>query len=272
MKNLKLLVLGMIISSFVLTGCSSSSEKLSLTLDNVSWRGDKFLNFDVYLERPDLGVKEPVGEEHDFGSSGLPKTINPRLMYVSTPDDEGPESGNMCNRSAFPHRCSVYLKGDDVEKSSHDFLVKITFVDGTYVAKEISVPMPEKLELPAISEPNTVPKQDEAFFVKFKDVGADKYKVDVNMCEPYGNNGINPCLDGASYLIERRSGKLVAAETDEFSKFVINEKDGVVEVKSELKLKFTDSVEYYVTAEKSGEIAGVETFVDLTDSKTFPVK
>ncbi|MDP2642430.1 MAG: hypothetical protein Q8P62_01140 [Candidatus Peregrinibacteria bacterium] len=272
MKNIKLLVLGVILASFVLTGCASSSGKLKLTLDNVSWRGDKFLNFDLYLERPDLALSEPIGSTDDLYSSDLSDAINPQLMYVSTTDDEDPESGNMCDRPRFPHRCSVTLKENEAKKSSNDFLIKITFEDGTYLAKEISVPMPERLELPAISSPSVLPKQDEAFQVQFKDVGADEYTVEVNMCQPYADNGINPCLDGGSYVLQRKDGKLVLAEPDVSSKPVVSEKDGMIEVKSDLKLKFTESVEYYVTAVKRGEVDGVKSFVDLTDSKSFPVK
>lgn len=271
MKNLKLLVLGVILASFVLTGCATSSSKVKLVLDNVSWRGDKFLNFDLYLERPDLGLKEPVGENDDLYSADLSDAINPKLMYVSETSDLEKESGNMCDRPRFPHRCSVNLKGDDAKKSSHDFLIKITFEDGTYVAEEISVPMPKKLELPAISEPSTLPKQDEAFNVKFKDVGADEYTVEVNMCHPYADNGINPCLDGASYVVQKKDGKFVIAEPDVSSKPVVTEKDGVIQVSSDLKLKFTESVEYYVTAVKRGLAGGVKSFVDITDSKSFPV-
>jgi len=271
MKNLKLLVLGVILASFVLTGCATSSNKVKLVLDNVSWRGDKFLNFDLYLERPDLGLKEPVGKQDDLVSAGSSKAINPKLMYVSETSDLEKESGNMCDRPRFPHRCSVTLKADESKKSSHDFLVKITFEDGTYAAEEISVPMPKKLELPAISEPSTLPKQDEAFHVKFKDVGADEYTVEVNMCKAYENNGINPCLDGLSYVVQRKDGKLALAEPDVSSKPVVTEKDGFIEVSSELKLKFTESVEYYVTAVKNGLAGGVKSFVDITDTKSFPV-
>ncbi|PIZ76283.1 hypothetical protein COY05_01845 [Candidatus Peregrinibacteria bacterium CG_4_10_14_0_2_um_filter_38_24] len=272
MKNSKFLVLGVIVASFVLAGCASPSDKIKLTVDNVSWRGDKFLNFDLYLERPDLGISEPIGKSDDLYSSDLSDAINPKLMYVSTTDDEDPESGNMCDRPRFPHRCSVALKGDDANKSSNDFLIKTTFEDGVYLAQKVSVPMPEKLDLPAISEPNSLPEQDEVFDIKFKDVGADKYTVEVNMCNPYVNNGINPCLDGEEYFLQRKDGKLVLAEPDVSSKPMVTEKDGMIEVSSGLKLKFTESVEYYVTAEKTGEVDGVKSFTDITDSKSFPVK
>ncbi len=272
MKNLKLLVSGVIITSFVLTGCATSSSKVNLTLDNISWRGDKFLNFDLYLERPDLGLSEPENEAGDLYSSELSDAINPKLMYVSETSDQEPESGNMCDRPRFPHKCSVVLKGDDIKKSSNDFLIKITFEDGTYVSKEISVPMPDRIELPAISAPSALPKQDETFLVEFKDVGADEYTVEVNMCKAYADNGINPCLDGAAYVVQRKDDKLVIVEPNVPSKPLVTEKDGVIQVKSDLKLKFTESVEYYVTAAEKGEVDGVESFVDITDSKSFPVK
>jgi len=272
MKNLKLLVFGIILSSFVLAGCATSSNKVKLVLDNVSWRGDKFLNFDLYIERPNLGVSEPTNKQGDLLSSDLPKSLNPKFMYVSKTDDKDPQSGNMCDRPRFPHRCSVQLTPEQSENGSNEFLVKITFEDKTYVEEEISVPMPKKLELPAISEPSVLPKQDEAFHVKFKDVGADQYTVEVNMCNAYANNGINPCLDGASYVVQRKDGKLVLAEPDVSSKPVVNEKDGFIEVSSDLKLKFVDSVEYYVTAAKNTLAGGVKSFVDITDSKSFPAE
>lgn len=272
MKNLKLLVSGIVLASFVLAGCSASSSKIKLTLDNVSWRGDKFLNFDLYIERPDLGLSEPTNKEGDLYSSDLPKSLNPKLMYVSDTNDEKPESGNMCDRPRFPHRCSVQLKGDERKKGSHEFLIKTTFEDGTYVAQEVSVPMPERLALPEISEPVALPKQDEAFHLKFKDVGADQYTVEVNMCKAYANNGINPCLDGTSYVLQKKDGKFVFAEPDVSSKPVVSEKDGFIEISSDLKLKFTESVEYYVTAVKNGLAGGVKSFTDITDSKSFTVK
>ncbi len=269
MKNIRFLVLGVIFVSFIFAGCSTSGSKVKLVLDNVAWRGDKFLDFYLYLDRPDISVSEPMNEGGDVYSSDLPKSINPKFMYVSEVKDENKDSGNMCDRPRFPHKCSVQLTPSEAGNTSNDFRIKITFEDGTYVTDEVTVPMPKKLELPAISEPSTLPKQDETFHVKFKDVGADTYNVEVNMCKNNVKSGINPCLDGVSYTLQRKDGKLAFAEPDVSSKPVVVEKDGFIEVTSSLKLKFTASVEYYVTAAKTALSGGVRSFTDITDSKSF---
>ncbi len=76
-------------------------------------------------------------------TSDLPLALQPKLMYLSDVNDTDPQSGSMCDRPRFPHRCSETLSTADIKLSSKDYLLKITFGDDSYVAKKISVKIPQ---------------------------------------------------------------------------------------------------------------------------------
>lgn len=248
--------------------------QVNLTLDQVLLRDfsklgyDNSLEFDLYIERPDLSIKEPVNNT-DLYTSDLPLELQPKLMYVSDISDKVPDSGNMCDRPRFPHRCSVTVDEKNL-KSEYTFLIKITFEDNSYAEKEITVPVPKPLELPEILEPTSIPEQNSTVEMKFKDIGASFYKVDVNLCHPYQNDGIDPCLDSVTYLLNREKDKLILQSGDEYTSPEISLKDGIVEIKSNFPVIFETSVEYYVQAILISEFAdGVKTYTETNDSKVF---
>lgn len=248
--------------------------QVNLTLDQVLLRDfsklgyDNSLEFDLYIERPDVSLKEPINNT-DLYTIDLPLKLQPRLMYVSEISDKIPDSGNMCDRSVFPHRCSVTVDEKKL-KSEYTFLVKITFEDNSYAEKEITIPVPKALEIPEIIEPTSIPKQNSTVEMKFKDIGASYYKVDVNLCHPYQNDGIDPCLDSVTYLLNREKDKLILQSGDEYTSPEINLKDGIVEIKSNFPIIFEESVEYYVQAILISEFAdGIKTYTEANDSKVF---
>lgn len=248
--------------------------QVNLTLNQVLLRDfsklgyDNSLEFDLYIERPDISLKEPINNT-DLYTSDLPLELQPRLMYVSDISDKVSDSGNMCNRPVFPHRCSVTVDEKNL-KSEYIFLIKITFEDNSYAEKEITIPVPNQLGIPEILEPTSIPEQNSTVEMKFKDIGASFYKVDVNLCHPYQNDGIDPCLDSVTYLLNREKDKLILQSGDEYTSPEISLKDGIVEIKSNFPVIFETSVEYYVQAILISEFAdGVKTYTETNDSKVF---
>lgn len=239
-----------------------------LTVDNSAFDQAIELQFDLYLRRPDLGLKE--NKQRKFGkhkyTADLPLPLQPKLMYVSDINDHDPESGRMCDRPRFPHRCIVDVTiPEKGAKPVYKYLIKVTFEDDSYSEKEIDVPFIGFLEKPKILGPAALPNQGDRYSIKFKDVGAKAYEVYVNFCKPYGNDGINPCDDGIMYYVERRLGKLVARRYEGLPKPTLTVKDGIVELKSDFPLAFETSVQYRIKASKWN----TGTYFESNDYKTF---
>ncbi len=249
-------------------------DKILLTSSNNAETGDTF-EFDIYLERPDLGIKQNVTYEDPMPLTvDLNLSLQPKLMYLSEIDNINPESGSMCDRPRFPHRCSVTLAGDELNKSEHEYLIKITFEDDTYVAKTITVPHPKALEKPEIIGPLETPAQNSKFDVEFKDVGAETYDVSVNLCKPYNNDGINPCLDGTDYHFARvkNTNEFIATYEDDKS-VTVKAQNGFINVKSDFPLVFEESMSYNVIATSTGKTStNVSTIVKSSDTKFYPVE
>ncbi len=253
---------------------SIKNAQINLTLDQVLLKDfsrlgyDNSLEFDLYIERPDMSLKEPVNNI-DLYTIDLPLALQPKLMYVSDISDKVPDSGNMCDRPRFPHRCSVTVDEKNL-KSEYTFLIKITFEDNSYASKEITIPVPKPLEIPEILEPTDIPEQNSTVSMKFKDIGASYYRVDVNLCHPYQNDGINPCLDSVTYMLIREGDSLILNSGDEYTAPKISINEGIVEIKSNFPIIFEESVEYYVQAILTSQSAdGVNTYTETNDSKVF---
>lgn len=249
-------------------------SQVNLTLDQVLLKDfsklgyDNSLEFDLYLERPDLSIKEPINNDGLY-TNDLPLELQPKLMYVSDVSDKVPDSGNMCDRPRFPHRCSVTIDEKNL-KSEYTFLIKITFEDDSYAAKEITIPVPKSLDIPEIIEPTSIPEQNSTVEMKFKDIGASYYRVDVNLCHPYQNDGINPCLDSVTYILNREGDNLILESGDEYTSPGISLNEGIVEIKSNFPIIFEESVEYYVQAILISKLEnGIGTYVESNDSKVF---
>ncbi len=274
---MKKFLLSILSAVLILNGCSkpetdnSNVAEVDFRLDQIVLRlgGEmgNMLEFDVYLERPDLGIKEPKQETQDLLSTDLPLGIQPKLMYLSDVSDTDPDTGSMCDRPRFPHRCSITL---EEEKPVNTFLLKITFEDGSYVAKEISIATPDGVDKPEIIAPTAAPIQGTAFELQFKDVGANKYEIAANLCRPYNDDGINPCLDGVEYTLERDGEGLKILYGGELFTPEIELVDGVVSLKSDFPIYFEESVGYSVTAIQSFENEqGVKVYTESSDLKSF---
>lgn len=216
------------------------------------------LEFVLYLSRPDLNMKQPL-QERDKASIytvDLPLALQPRLMYVSEVNDADRDTGNMCYRQIFPHTCTVTLKPEDFKKEKLTYLIKILFEDETYASKEITVPVPARLAAPALVEPAATPEQGSSLTMRFKDVGADDYEIAVNLCREYGDDGINPCLDGVNYQLKRKDGVLADVTYQTLYPIKIVQEDGMIILTSDFPISFEESVEYSIIARKFEEMGG----------------
>ncbi len=244
-----------------------------LFIDNSSFGYDSSLEFDLYLERPDLGLKQPENPEVSVYTVDLPLELQPKYMYVSGVDNKERDSGDTCHRPIFPHRCSVALDEVDLSSGSYTFLVKITFEDGVYAEKEIEVLIPPIIETPNIVYPETIPEQSSTFEMSFRGVGADYYEVAVNLCHPYENDGINPCLEGVDYTVEMQGDDFAFKYPDEFTSPELSLGDGVIEITSNFPIIFEESVEYFVKAVYLSELEdGVPTYTEVSTLKTFEIE
>ena len=95
-----------------------------------------------------------------------------------------------------------------------------------------------------------LPLQEANFKNSFKDVGADRYSVEVNFCKEYANDGINPCLDGkASTLIKDETDQIHFENAGQFL-LGLSVDNRVVTIEDKtLMVEYEESVIYSVKAE-----------------------
>lgn len=263
---------------FVMTSClkakvtpATNDAINKLPSSTVAFRLDYILErpgvreFDIYLERPDLGLKQPPQQDGVY-TKDLPLALQPKLMYVSEVTNRKRDSGLMANRPSFPHRCTIKITPGEQAKT---VLVKIVFGDNTYAEKEITIPSIGKLDEPIILEPKSAPKDGDKFQISFNDVDATAYTVDMRICHPYRNDGINPCLKGVEYILIRNLGNLIWQKMnyeDIHAAPTITVKNGIVEVSSPLQYDFAkddESVRYLIKAIATGMTNdGVKTYIE----------
>lgn len=218
--------------------------------------------FDLYLGREDLGIKQP---ENDYSlyTNDLPEGLQPKTMTIE-------ENGSMCQRPVFPHRCEATITKDDLVKASLEYEIFIEFEDGYMTKQMLSMSLPDMIPDPEIIFPVNEPVQGSDLKIKFKDVGADSYIVEVLLCHPYENDGINPCLDGVEYSLIREDGVLVYEYGDDFYMPSIDVTNEVVEITSSMPVSYEESVQYIVSASVEGDLRdGVVSYVESYASKSF---
>lgn len=229
-------------------------------------------DFDIFLERTDANMKEEscVTEDGSIYTSDLAASLQPKRIFW---DDTNTirDSGNTCNTSGFPHRCSMSMAFTD---KPVDIWIKVVFQDNTYAEQKISVPFPGKLDEPVLILPKIAPKSGENFYMEFKDIGADTYDVSVNLCEKYGGRGINPCLDGWNFIVQKKSGEFVIADSSPIkSGVILKDKDGSLILSFDKPLPIEEkhiSVSYLVIAAKTGQTdQGVSTYIQSRYSTDF---
>ncbi|MDD4902302.1 MAG: hypothetical protein PHE24_04135 [Patescibacteria group bacterium] len=236
-------------------------------------------NFSVYLERPDLGLKQenclnPAGTIY---TSDLIAGLQPKRMVFDYDSPDSPissarDAGNGCDYLYFPHSCVMNLTATS---APIQVLMKVAFQDGTFAEQMIAIPFAGKLADPSIFEPKAMPKNGDKFALRFKDVGADIYQIRVEVCHPYENNGINPCLKGWVIYLNKEKGKIVLDRTDrDVNGLKISTADGAVVLQSDQPFDIAaddNKVRYTITADKSGQIAdGVGTTIESNFSITYP--
>jgi len=221
--------------------------------------------FDVYLERPDLGLKEVDWEGKNVYTSDLPLALQAKRMYISEVTDRARDSGNSGQTSVFPHRFTMNMNIEETKKPKA-VLLKVIFGDKTYAEGEITIPYAGSLDEPVIMQPQSAPKNGDKFQMQFKDVGADNYRVGVNICRPYANDGINPCLKGFKLDLTRRNGKLNWEGGDAIAGISIKNENGIVLLHSEYPFTFTQtdtSVLYSIKADAQGVTPdGTKTYLE----------
>jgi hypothetical protein len=223
------------------------------------------LSFDVLLERPDLGLAEPNKPALD--SEG-PAPLRTRLLYLSKKDDLRPDGGiTLCERPTVPHRCEHQLSHEETSQERLDYILKITFEDDTYAVVPITVEVPAGLPLPEIATPTTTPAQGDQLLLAFANIPAEQFLIEVNLCHPYKNDGINPCLDGDRYELRGEGGLLALVGTARPGTSV-SVAPNAITLKSLLSLRFQESVRYSIEAhhvEKKGDVE-VETISKIEQS------
>jgi len=240
----------------------------NITINQILLDEDK-IAFDLYQDRPDLKLKEKDYQKDMALTVDLPIGLQPRLMYATEVNEPAFDMGTMCDRPRFPHRCEITLEKGTAEKS-HKYFIRTVFEDETYAEKIIDIPFPEKLASPEILTPKAKPAQNSKLKMSFKDIGADNYEVRIELCKPYGNDGINPCLDGETYFIEKQNGELKLTEnTSVYSPKLSIEKD-IVTLESSLGLSFEESIGYSVLAHKKGVVGDkIPTYLTSYSSASF---
>jgi len=222
----------------------------------------------LYLERPEQGVSE--------GDAGLsqryPRTIQPRLMYFSTLADTKTDSGRMCDRPRVPHHCELTLKPGE-EGREHKRQVKVLFEDQAYGAAEVTVPAVKPMAIPKLLSPAERPPQASTLEMSFVDVGADRYRVTVYLCEPYAGDGINPCLNETEYALERKGKTLVfKPKYPKQTPPTVELAAGVVRLSSSLVLNYSDKVELGVNAHRAEKRAGIDYRWVSGDNSSFKIE
>ena len=247
-------------------------DQIKLT-DVGSEMGPK-LSFHLYLSRPDLKLSQKTEEQKLNDPMALtvdlPISLQPKLIYISNLDDTNYDTGSMCDRPRFPHECTVIIPNEELGKSSYTYLLKVTFEDDSYASKEITIPYPKSIDKPEIIEPKSIPAQQSKFDLQFKDVGAKNYDINLSLCKEYNDDGINPCLDGVDYYLERTSkGELKEQYANELYPATITITNGIVHIISDVEIKFEESISYTVTAKSQTVENKVDTYIENSDTKTY---
>lgn len=224
----------------------------------------------VRLARPDLGLDEPDNSEGRRLTVDLPLPLQPKLFYLSAPDDTQAERGSMCDRPRFPHECGLgQLRAEDAGRSELSLLLKLTFEDGRYEALPITVPVPAALPLPEWLAPTTLPAQGSGLAFAFRDLDADAYTIGVHACDHYANNGINPCLDSTHVTLTRTPTGFDVTPGTTHHRVDVAPRGHEIHVRVDVPLQFAESISYEIVATKYGRMRGVKTRTQSTASRSF---
>jgi len=242
----KILIL---ISLMAFAGCTATEteDSVSVQVKQILLSGEQ-VSFDFQLVRNDLGLQTPEMDSEDV----IYMEDLPEGLQVTTMSLNGDFSA--CSTGFTPYRC-------DADNLSGEYDLEAMFADGHQSKLKIKLDLPEGLEAPELVQPSEKPKSGDKLAMAFKDVGADKYEVSINLCEEYGNNGINPCLEGIEYVLVRNTEGVLEIDGNAYIP-VVNVADGVVSLSSDYPLNYSVNVEYRVKALSTGESAGVKNYIE----------
>ena len=236
------------------------------------------LGFDFYLGRPASRLSQEPFDDGKRSPDDLPEAIRAHSLEIHTPDRR--YSGAACRAicacqlDALPHTCrEIPLADVEVQdRPTSTFLLDVGFADGAGGTVSLDVPNPPSLDAPAIIEPSVAPRQGDALRLSFIDVGADVYEVRVSLCREYGNDGINPCLDGRQYLLMRRNGVLGAYDWGgvKLSEARVRVVQGAVTLESSQRLRYAVRVSYNIVGKRRSRGAdGIELATENAAERSF---
>ncbi len=231
--------------AILLSGCVPATEAdVEFELSSV-YLTDDVLEFEFYMERPDLALKQPRSDEN-LAVNNLPEVLRP----VSIENE-----ALICKKHFYPALCYVSLGEDGISKGGNSYDLKVEFADGSIASDSISIPYLEKLDKPEILEP--AEETEDKSILKFAETGADMYEVAAHLCYPYANDGINPCLDGDDYIITKNEdGEFILDDDDGFYFAELFKRGDALEIKFDFDLDYYDSVLYEVKAVLVKELPG----------------
>lgn len=251
-------------------GTHASVRVLDVRRDDAGAGTELSLAATLAFGRPDLAQEEPDNTSAHRLTADLPPSLQVKLAYVSRSDDPDPQGGVLCDVPRFPHDCGLPTPtpaetGDNAMR----LLARITFLDGTHETVPFELPMPPPVRSPDVLEPSATPAQGASFAIAFRDVGADAYGITVRQCEPYPNDGINPCLDSFHIDLTRRGQAIdVVPSFDEPRPEAALGEERIL-VRASRPLRFTESLEIEVTAERRSLINGTRTLARTTARRSF---
>jgi len=233
---------------------AENEDSVSIDVQQILLSGET-VSFDFALSRNDLGLQTPVNESDDvIYSEDLPEGLQVTNMSLNG-------DFSACSTGFTPYRC-------DADDLSGEYELEAMFADGHQTRLKITLDLPEGLEAPALVQPAEKPKSGDKLAMAFTDVGADKYEVSINLCEEYGNDGINPCLEGIEYVLKRADDGSLSIDGNAYTP-TVSITDGVVNFSSEYPLNYALGVEYRVKAVSTGKRAGVKNYIENEASLSF---
>jgi len=241
----------------------------------------------IFISLPNAGGSDTKKYQTDLSANllAINKTGHEQLLFNFQILKDNPseiekvtvKTGESFSRTCSPfynekfentYSCSIAL--EEKNKENYEAKIETLLADGGHDEISITVPNPPQIKTPEILSPTKLPAQGESFGLSFKDASVDVYKVEYNLCHPYQNDGINPCLDGESFNLVRNGDQILlgaySAEAD------IELKNGIITLSNTNKLSFTDSIEYRVTAYHNEEKDGINYIFEVQDGEVFQVE
>lgn len=261
-KYLLSLALAIFILSFA--SCSSfysAKPELNYRVSTISIIDD-MLSFEIYLERPDLAIKQPDNDGL-LELSDFPEALRPEEISVIRTSDSTEIS---CSNSTIPHHCEFTInpENDDFEQLLQQYKLKVAFMDGAVLEKSLLLPNVLPLDKPEISSPSE--EDEDKSVLTFKNTGAPVYRINLALCYDYANDGINPCLDDEDYVVSFKDGVMSLEENEGFFPAELKTFDDTFQLDFDFDASGYSSINYEVIAvEDGGNYNGASAYRSSSD-------